>query len=63
MKLPHGDKVIIDQRKVVDYCLSPDHDDGKHKARLFENLGLEHGTGHLTSMSPPKNQRFDTGKG
>jgi hypothetical protein len=24
--------------KVVDYCLSPDHDDGKHKARLFENL-------------------------
>jgi hypothetical protein len=38
MKLPHGDKVIIDQRKVVDYCLSPDHDDGKHKARLFENL-------------------------
>jgi hypothetical protein len=23
---------------VVDYCLSPDHDDGKHKARLFENL-------------------------
>ena len=38
MKLSHGDKGIIDQRKVVDYCLSPDHDDGKHKARLFENL-------------------------
>jgi len=38
MKQPHGNKVIIDQRKVVDYCLSPDHDDGKHKARLFENL-------------------------
>ena len=32
MKLPHGDKAIIDQRKVVNYCLSPDHDDGKHKA-------------------------------
>jgi hypothetical protein len=38
MKLPHGDKAIIDQRKVVDYCLSPYHDDGKHKARLFEDL-------------------------
>jgi hypothetical protein len=38
MKLPYGDKVIIDKRKVVDYCLSPDHDDGKHKARLFEHL-------------------------
>ena len=38
MKLPYGDKVIIDQRKVVEYCLSPDHDDGKHKARLFRDL-------------------------
>jgi Domain of unknown function (DUF6883) len=38
MKLPHGDKAIVDQRKVVDYCLSPYHDDGKHKARLFEDL-------------------------
>ena len=38
MKLPHGDKGIIDQRQGVDYCLSPDHDDGKHKARLFANL-------------------------
>ena len=41
MKLPHGDAAIIDQRKITDYCLSPDHDDGKHKARLFQNvLGL-----------------------
>jgi hypothetical protein len=35
MKLPDGDKAIIDQRKIIDYSLSPDHDDGKHKARLF----------------------------
>jgi hypothetical protein len=41
MKLPHGDAAIIDQRKITDYCLSPDHDDGKHKARLFQDiLGL-----------------------
>ncbi len=41
MKLPYGDKAIIDQRKIIDYSLSPDHDDGKHKARLFQDvLGL-----------------------
>jgi hypothetical protein len=38
MKLPHGDEAIIDQRKLTDYCLSPDHDDGKHKAQLFRDL-------------------------
>ena len=38
MKLPHGDKAIIDARKIIDYSLSPDHDDGKHKARLFREL-------------------------
>jgi hypothetical protein len=36
VKLPNGDQVIIDERKVTDYCLSPDHDDGRHKAHLFE---------------------------
>jgi hypothetical protein len=41
MKLPNGDQAVIDPRKVTDYCLSPDHDDGKHKARLFHDmLGL-----------------------
>ena len=41
MRLPQGDRAIIDKRKVVDYCLSEDHDDGKHKARLFrEILGI-----------------------
>jgi len=38
MKLPYGDKAIIEQRKIMDYSLSPDHDDGKHKARLFQDL-------------------------
>ncbi len=41
MNLPHGANAIIDQRKVVEYCLSEEHDDGKHKARLFrEILGI-----------------------
>jgi hypothetical protein len=38
MKLPNGDQAVIDPRKVTDYCLSPDHDEGKHKARVFQEL-------------------------
>ena len=41
MKLPSGDLAIIDPRKIYDYCLSPDHEDGQHKSRLFASiLGL-----------------------
>ncbi len=38
MKLPSGDKVIIDLRKLIGYSLNPDHDDGKHKARVFQTV-------------------------
>ena len=38
MKLPNGNRAIIDRRKITDYCLSLDHDDGSHKARLFQAL-------------------------
>ncbi len=38
MKLPNSDRAVIDPRKVTDYCLSPEHDDGKHKAQLFRDL-------------------------
>lgn len=41
MKLPNGERAIIDSRKVTDYCLSPDHDDGKNKSYVFQEvLGL-----------------------
>lgn len=41
MKLPNGDQAIIDRRKITDYCLCRDHDDGQHKAHVFESvLGL-----------------------
>lgn len=36
MKLPNADRAIIDRRKIVEYCLNPHHDDGVHKARLFQ---------------------------
>lgn len=38
MNLPNGRDAQIDRRKLVDYLLSPDHDLGKHKARLFREL-------------------------
>lgn len=41
MKIPNGELAIIDNAKLVDYCLSPDHELGKHKARVFEEaLGI-----------------------
>jgi hypothetical protein len=41
MKLPNGDRAIIDSRKLRGYCLSDEHDEGRHKSRLFfEILGL-----------------------
>jgi hypothetical protein len=38
MKLPSGDLAIIDPRKIYDYCLSTDHEDGQHKSRLFASI-------------------------
>jgi len=35
MKIPNAEHVVIDIRKLRDYCLNPAHDEGKHKARLF----------------------------
>ena len=39
MKIPNAELAIVDIRKLRDYCLNPVHDEGKHKARLF-NLAL-----------------------
>jgi hypothetical protein len=29
---------VVDIRKLRDYCLNPNHDNGKHKARLFSSI-------------------------
>ncbi len=43
-RLPHSDRAILDIRKIEDYCLSPMHPRGRHKARVFrETLDLERG--------------------
>jgi hypothetical protein len=38
VKLPNGERAIIDRRKIVDYCLSAVHEDGQHKAHLFASI-------------------------
>jgi hypothetical protein len=41
-RLPNGDEAILDIRKIEDYCLSPSHPRGRHKARVFrEALDLQ----------------------
>jgi hypothetical protein len=35
MLLPNAEIAELDIRKLIDYCLNPDHPEGKHKARLF----------------------------
>jgi hypothetical protein len=41
-RLPYGDQAVLDIRKIEDYCLSPAHPRGRHKARVFrEALDVE----------------------
>lgn len=41
MKVPHAENATVEIRKLRDYCLSPTHEHGRHKARLFAAaLGL-----------------------
>jgi hypothetical protein len=35
MKLPNAENAVIDIAKLRDYCLNPNHPEGKHKARAF----------------------------
>jgi len=42
--LPNVDRAVVDIAKLRDYCLNPDHEDGKHKARVFASaLDLRQG--------------------
>ncbi len=37
MKLPSPEKAFIDHKKLAGYCLNPEHDEGKHKARVLSS--------------------------
>lgn len=38
MRIPNAENAVVDIRKLRDYCLNPEHDEGKHKARLFLSI-------------------------
>jgi hypothetical protein len=38
MKLPSAEASIVEIEKLRDYCLSPAHPRGRHKARVFQSL-------------------------
>ena len=40
--LPNVDRAILDLREVEDYCLSPSHPRGRHKARMFRQASGLH---------------------
>lgn len=35
MKLPNPESAVVDERKLEEYLLNPEHPRGKHKARVF----------------------------
>nr|WP_242016921.1 DUF6883 domain-containing protein [Trichocoleus sp. FACHB-46] len=36
--IPNAENAVVDIRKLRDYCLNLNHDQGKHKARLFSSI-------------------------
>lgn len=41
MKLPNFEQAVVDIAKLRDYCLNPEHEEGRHKARVFKSaLGI-----------------------
>ncbi|MBW4469947.1 MAG: hypothetical protein KME45_06025 [Stenomitos rutilans HA7619-LM2] len=38
MLIPNSENAVVDVRKLRDYCLNLEHNDGKHKARLFGSM-------------------------
>ncbi len=40
MRLPNGDRAIVDIQKLTAYCLNLQHTRGRHKARVFASHGI-----------------------
>ncbi len=52
MKLPNAENAVVDISKLRDYCLNPNHPEGKHKARAFlGKLGFEKNDAELLRHS------------
>ncbi len=40
MLLPNADQAVVEEPKVAEYLLSPDHPDGRSKAEFFNRFGF-----------------------
>lgn len=40
MKLPNGERAIVDRRKLEEYCLNTHHPRGRNKARVVASAGI-----------------------
>ena len=40
MKLPKGDRAVVEMAKLLGYCLSSSHPRGRNKARVFAAVGI-----------------------
>ena len=40
MKLPNGERAIVDHRQLEEYCLNTHHPRGRNKARVFASVGI-----------------------
>lgn len=38
MRVPFCENAVVDIRKLTEYVLNPNHEDGKHKARMFKSV-------------------------
>jgi hypothetical protein len=46
--LPNYQKAVIPDEKIFDYCLNPNHERGRHKAKVFKKVfGLTQQDGEL----------------
>jgi hypothetical protein len=49
MRLPNPELAIIDDRKLAEYSLNPEHAEGQHKARVFKSA-LNMDASHLEEL-------------
>lgn len=47
MKLPYKNRAYIPPEKIRDYLLSPTHEKGKHKARVFQSIGFNYASKNI----------------
>ena len=38
MRLPNGRRAVVDIERLRSYTLNPDHEEGQHKARVFQSV-------------------------